>query len=225
MNYINNFITKVENKEFRVLRAFLNESTPLFQSFSISNVENSKSLIIFGKNVSGKTLIGKLLQGSAQQDNVSVRNCSMGIRTSSGTGKALIYGDESEQSTGATSVKVLELCIKSSLKDEGESIIILDEPDLGLSPKYSRALGKFIAKKINNADDDKFITIVSHNAVFLKAFNSFLDIKSSYVGINTEESLDEWVNSDEIADIDSLLSLSDMDTQKWKAIQRAIKAP
>lgn len=221
MNRLNDFIERINKKDFKILRAKLKDSTNVFENFTIENINNSQALIIYGENVSGKSLIGKLCEAIFRKDGVGSRSASVGNRTASGIEKALIYGDETSQSTGATSFKVLDLCLTAGINDNGESLMILDEPDLGLSPKYSRTLGKYIAEKINEAPDDKYLVVVSHNADFLESFYSILNIKSSYVGINTTESLEEWIKSDSMASLDDLINLKSLDGDKYRAIYQA----
>lgn len=221
MNRLNKFTDRVKNKNFKVLRAKFKNGDAVFEKFIIENLENSQALIIYGENVSGKSFIGKLCEAVFRKDGVGVRSASVGNRTASGVEKAFIYGDESSQSTGATSFRVMDLCLNSSINDVGETLMILDEPDLGLSPKYSRTLGKYLAEKINSCSDDKYIIVVSHNADFLESFHHNLKVKPSHIGINTSETFDEWLKSDSLADIDDLMNLSKLDGDKYRAIYQA----
>jgi ABC-type polysaccharide/polyol phosphate transport system ATPase subunit len=221
-NTLNKIINRIEDKDFKVLNAKMKDGSDVFGSFNVENHTGSPSLVVYGDNVSGKSLIGKIIESVLRQDDIPVRNACVRNRTTGGIEKAMIYGDEGDQSTGATSLKVLQLCLRSSKQDSGESAMILDEADLGLSPKFSRALGEHVASEINESDPEKMIIIISHDADFLKSYVNKASGKVSSIGINTDKSLDAWINSDEVATIDELLGLKSLSMDKWRAINSKI---
>lgn len=68
-------------------------------------------------------------------------------RTSNGIERSFVFGDEGSQSTGATSLSVAIKCLSITLKEDKDSLAILDEPDVGLSDYYNFVYPVFSEKR------------------------------------------------------------------------------
>jgi len=88
--------------------------------------------MVYGDNAAGKSLIGQLIEQKARQDSIAVRSVSVRNRTRGGIEDSLIFGDQGDQSTGATSISAIQLAIKSMHQDDEASIDeLLDPSSLG----------------------------------------------------------------------------------------------
>ncbi len=182
---------------------------------------DSKIIFIVGSNASGKSVVGKVIEFSANDENLTKRSCSMRNRTSGLFGQRLIFGDEADSSTGMNSVQSAIMGIKSTV-DEENSILILDEPDLGLADEYSAALGQYIAESVNeHYSKIGLFVVITHSRTLIKyAIESLKKPYSSvYVG-SLDKNFDDWLNEKfKPATIDELLGLKNKNHETWKRIQ------
>lgn len=221
-----NFLSRLQEKDFGLLDVDFkdpktNELKKVFGTMNI--VDNSSSItFIYGENASGKSLIARLYQSVIRSGNTnhSVRSVSVANRTRSGIEKAMIFGDETEQSTGETSFKVMRLALNSLAKDSKEGVVILDEPDIGLSAKYSRSFGKYIADFVKEHEQNgKQLVIISHNDTFLKSVIKHYEQPYNEIGVNTSMTLNEWLDDESDYSIEDLELLPSIALEKWRGIQ------
>lgn len=185
----------------------------------------SKIMFVVGTNASGKSIIGKIIEMLAREDNLIKRSCSMRNRTSGEFGQRMIFGTEDDNSTGVNSINATIMGLKSTIAEKN-SVLILDEPDLGLAEEYSAALGQFIAKSVNeNSENIGLILVVTHSKNLIKAALEELTVPFSkvYVG-DSNISFDYWYESPfKSASIEDLLSLKEKSRETWKKIELIIK--
>lgn len=191
----------------------------LFTNFTVYDA-SSRVIILYGENASGKSLLAQLFEIAARKSDIACRAACMRNRTSSGIMKAMIFGDESEQSTGATSIDVTRKAIDNTLKEEGLAISILDEPDVGLSDYYAPAMGQYIAERFSKADDNKGLILVSHSKRLITKFLKCYDGEVSSMGINTNLQLAAWLQSTDKATVDEMFEMASSANAKMTAIFR-----
>ncbi len=229
LNIVHECATGIQNKAFVCTRAeytnpFTEKKKPIIEHTSQSLNSEANALVIFGDNASGKSLVCNLIESKVRQHH-EVRSMSVKNRTSKSIGRTFIFGDEAQQSTGETSVRVVQKAFNGADLHDEPSLIILDEPDLGLSSKYARAMGRFIAQETNRVKEKGvYVIIVSHNIELLTTFCDELDNPTSYIGLNTNDTLDSWLTSDDEKTIHDLLSLTKVARRKEMAINREMDA-
>ena len=109
-------------------------------------------VVVTGENASGKSLYVRVAAAMLQQEGVLPVSVSIRERTGGGTHemgglrRAIMFGDEQEHSTGATSVGVVQTAFGNLGAPQG-SLLIVDEPEIGLSEAYARALGEYIGRQ------------------------------------------------------------------------------
>ena len=164
-----------------------------------------------------------VIEFALRDNKVEVRSSSMSNRTRGGIERAMIFGDESTASTGATSIKTAKKSLSATALAEKAAVSILDEPDIGLSPYYSRALGKHIAEEFNAMTDKKGLILISHSKELINNFLAYVEKDVVTIGVNTNKSLSDWFNNTDIASIDELLDLDSYGREKEIAILRQLK--
>jgi hypothetical protein len=220
---INDFFLDIQNKKYLLLEAQRENGEKVWDNFTLDFKESSNTLVVYGDNACGKSFICKFMEQVARQDKICVRNACVRNRTAGGTENAMIYGDEGTQSTGQTSFSVLKLCFNSAERDRKDSLVILDEPDIGLSPRFSKALGEYVYNRTNTLESSVFTVIISHNHDFIRHLLKYSDNNISSFGINTDKSLNEWIESDDIASIEELENLPTLGIDNWRAIEKTQK--
>lgn len=214
-------LSSFENKSLKILE--LKKENEFFDyEYKKSDIE-ANALVVIGPNGCGKSLIGKIVEGKSRNLNLPVRSVAMRNRTSSEFGRALIFGDESVQSTGLTSVKVCNLAMKSATAEK-ESIIIFDEPDLGLSEGFSKGLGLELGK-FANSHPCVGVVLISHNRFLVTSFLSGYAKNPHTLAFKPYPcNLDEWAQSeDPLTDFSKLLELASMSSRLESEIESFLK--
>lgn len=217
------FLSNVDDKVYRVFDAKYEDGTEIFENFKVNIQSKSNILIIYGDNCSGKSLFTNILEAIAKDKKVTVRSASMKNRTKSGIEKALILGDESRQSTGETSVSFAEKSLVNTLRETGLALSVLDEPDLGLSDYYSAPFGEFIAGYSNQFNEKQGLLLISHSKKLMTSFLKHNDQSISTLGINTNLSLEEWLENNDEGTVKELKNLREMAKDKEIRISKAIE--
>lgn len=208
--------------------AFMNAELPngecVFGQMRFTD-NNSPLVIIYGDNASGKSLIASafemLLRKPKDATPIEVRNACMRNRTASGMERAFVYGDESDQSTGQTSISVVIKAIRST-DGKKPGVVILDEPDVGLADRFQPALAQYVCNTLKDFEgSDRGMIVISHNKTLIGNIIAGYDNPISFIGVGTILSYWDWVASQRPATIEELLSLSDKSHDQWRAISKA----
>ncbi|HHJ3076773.1 TPA: hypothetical protein ACPVZG_000569 [Vibrio parahaemolyticus] len=213
----------ISDKAFTVLNAKMEDESLVFEHIESKIPDGCRAVVFYGDNASGKSFLGKVTTSILKSKGYATRSCSMSNRTSGMAGGAFIFGDESYSSTGVNSYQALKKMLNSSQKDSGNSISVLDEADLGLSPRYSRALGDFVASKLSEMDGGKFVVIISHDTALISSFIGSCKLPVAEIGINTKMSLSQWLSDGSSASLDELEALEGISLKKFRAIQSELK--
>ena len=214
-------------------RIFKDEKCP-FKGF-LHYGDNPNILVIVGENSSGKSLVFKMMAQWAKKTlNLSPITISIRERTGSGSfesssfRKIVMFGDESEQSTGATSVSAVLRGFKSA-NSNNESILMLDEPEIGLSSGYSSALGELIGRETLTSFNSpesycKGVVIVTHDRNLVKGICSQLESTPSFLCMNKNLNLNEWLESSETRTIEDLINLKQISSTSRKAVNSILNS-
>jgi ABC-type molybdenum transport system ATPase subunit/photorepair protein PhrA len=218
--FFSDVMQRLQKRDFFILNIEYDKGA-VFTDITITDNQGN-AVIIYGENAAGKSLFATLMELLAKEDKISCRSASMRNRTASSMEKAMIFGDEGSQSTGATSVHVAKLCLNSTLKESGSAIAFLDEPDVGLSDYYTPAVGEFIADTMNDAPDNKGVVLVSHAKTLIQRFLDTYQGNVSTIGVNTTMCLVDWLKRNDTATVDELFALKEEESDKNIAIIRAL---
>lgn len=154
-------------------------------------------MLIGGINASGKSIMASVVETAAKKCGFGKRTVSMTNRTSSGFQRAMIFGDESDSSTGVNSVAAVINGLKSSKTDNKPCVLVLDEPDIGLSEEYAGALGEYIAAHMIEPDHNlKLIVIISHSRALYRRLLQALPYQphTAFLGDKSRTFMD-WLKS------------------------------
>ncbi|USN14084.1 hypothetical protein KABACHOK_02480 [Brevundimonas phage vB_BpoS-Kabachok] len=195
-------------------------------------------VVITGENASGKSLVFRILAGTLQQEKITAVTLSIRERTGGGSfemarmRRAFIYGDEEEQSTGATSARVVRSGFKNAGREGDAGVLMLDEPEMGLSDGYARALGELIGVKARTAEADggmndacHGVVVVSHNRPLVHGLIQGLRASPTFVNMSPAPvDLNDWLSTPERRTIAELEALSETAGERRKITHRVIAA-
>lgn len=183
-------------------------------------VNSSRVLLVAGDNASGKSLFVEYLRGYAKHFHgctsisISIRErTGSGLSDMSGMRRTMIFGDESEQSTGATSVRVLQTAFNNldAWTQNGHDVLmVLDEPELGLSDAYSYAMGLLIAQRMSEITSPKAnLVVVTHSKRLASGLVDGLAHQVPFIHMNEALQFTHWVARESVKSVQELLDLNE----------------
>lgn len=209
---------------------FNSEATP-FKAFSFAGAP--RVVVVAGDNCTGKSLFVEVLRGWARVHKAVDDTICVSIRERTGSGlsdmagmrRMFMFGDESEQSTGAVSARVIQTAfttLATRASEDVRSLLVLDEPELGMSEAYAGALGELIggeAAKV--ASPSAGVAIVTHSKALVARLVEALGECPTFVHMGRSLSLQDWLTSKEHRSVADLLALSDLNHAGRKAVWAA----
>ena len=197
----------------------------------------SRLCVVTGGNATGKSLYVRILQSRTGSQNILPISISIRERTGSGLHemagmrRAMMFGDESEQSTGATSISTVQQGfsnLKSHAK-EREALLILDEPELGLSEDYAAAMGAWLAREtLACANPQELgVVVVTHSRVLVRALaNELASVGQTphFVCMDAPQSLHQWLDNPVVRSVDELLDLPRVGHERRRAVASILNA-
>lgn len=197
-------------------------------------VGHPRVLIVAGENCSGKSLLAQSLTSWAKHHH-GITNISVSIRERTGAGtfelagmrRIMMFGDDSEQSTGAGSARVIDSAfqnLKSRADETHRAILMLDEPELGLSEGYAGAMGRYIGSKaLIMPDLSSGVAIVTHSRVLGRELAASLNEAPSFLMLNGSIGLAEWLKGDPVRTVEELLGLPKLNHERWKLVNKVLE--
>lgn len=208
---------------------FGHEDFPI--SFNITDKGEKKLLLVIGNNAEGKSLItSQMLSYAHKNSNINGYNIGMQTRTRGGIESSFVYANENMCSTGFSTVLSvtggIRNCISNSKDNHHQMMLVLDEPTLGLSDRYERPMGEYIANTIKEnkeLDNFKGIILVTHSKELVRSLiNNDVFPTVVYVG-DKLKSLNEWLNTSEHATLEELLGIYDKANAKKRSVRDFFK--
>lgn len=186
-------------------------------------------LLLVGENASGKSLFFRVLMSRFQIADtspitISIRErCGSGYHEMAGMRRVMMFGDEHEQSTGATSVNVINSGFKN-LDSREKSVLGLDEPELGLSDGYAGALGEFIGDKAMEIPTTcRGVVVVTHSRTMVHGLlRNFMPTPTFVRTGEGPATLDEWLETPETHSVDELLTLQEVALDRWRTTSKLL---
>lgn len=125
-------------------------------------------LVITGENASGKSVIRRILQELARDQKVEPIAISPELRQTGGLVTAFVYGDESTTASGDIAGGVIIGAINTSRKRTQPHIIILDEPDMGMSDNLAAGAAQELIEFCQDPPEHLgFVAVITHRKAML----------------------------------------------------------
>ncbi len=153
---------------------------------------------ILGANGAGKSMFRRMLSLYMKRETglKEVIHVSMEQRTGGGVRAAMMFGDETWESTGTISAHAVKTGISTSTKREHDHALLWDEPDLGMSDEAAAGAALMIAEFVRNLPShNKGVFITTHSRVLV----SMLAENAHYIhlGLSPDtapRTLQDWLN-------------------------------
>lgn len=208
-------------------RAIFSDEDRVFQPY-LRHGQGNVALIV-GPNASGKSVLFQVMAMLAQREKVVPVTVSIRERTGAGTSdmagmrRMFMFGDESEQSTGATSLKTVMKAFDSiqAYAEEGRrALLLLDEPEQGLSEDYAAAMGTWLAQKAKQLTHPNLLglVVVSHSRSLMRALQNDLPAVPHFVSMEANTTLEQWLEPPQAKSVEELLALPAMGTERRRRV-------
>lgn len=173
-------------------------------------------LVVTGENAGGKSLFCRYLDQNA---GIEVMRVGMGIRTRSGIQRAMMFGDEETESTGAVSGNVVATAIRTARSRAGPHWLILDEPDVGLGEGYQAAAGEFLAEFARDLPSTTVgFVVVSHSRALVAPLVA-AGACSVRIG-DDRRAVARWLAEGDLPrTVDEFEAFGDKSRRRWKAVE------
>jgi ATPase subunit of ABC transporter with duplicated ATPase domains len=188
--------------------------------------ENSRIVLITGPNAGGKSFFARALSAnvSAQRDtcNIEYLPVSMGIRTMQGMHRVFMYGEEGRDSTGRISLRAVLGGLKTCRGREGPHMLLLDEPDVGLSDSYQRALGELLCGFAKDLPDNTSgLILVTHSRPLAA---EFMQAKPTCIRVGEDlRPTATWIREGDLPrTVEDVETLAERSAARMRAIQAVL---
>lgn len=185
-------------------------------------------LVVAGDNCSGKSLFAEVLRamtsGNGRQTIcVSIRErTGSGLSEMAGMRRAMMFGNESDQSTGAISSRTVDTAF-STLDDRAangiSALLVLDEPELGLSAGYAGALGEHLGGLAKGMPALACgLVVVTHSKDLARRLLKKLDAVPSFVHMGRPLTYREWLAEEPHFSVEDLAALKTHNSAGRRAV-------
>jgi predicted ATPase len=190
---------------------------------SFEDGENGRLLVVTGENASGKSLYCKALSALVDKaGGYEVMHVGMGLRTTSGIQKSLMFGDENMESTGSVSMGTILTGVSTIRARKSPHYLLLDEPDIGLGESYQAAAGHYLARLGGDLPEHTHGLLVVSHARHLVAPLIEAGAMSVRVG-DDRRPVREWIQVGDLPKtIEDLEALPTKSHERFLAIQDAL---
>jgi hypothetical protein len=207
---------------------YFDPDDPIFITNFEPGPKKTKLLVVTGSNATGKSFFGRLVAAycktpKAMNNKIECIRVGMEIRATEGFHRAFVLqGMESEESTGVNSVHMLRGALRTAKSREHDNILVIDEPDIGLSEAYSVAMGEYIAKEMDDLSPlTKLVVLITHSRHIVEAL---LPFKPAHLRFGDLMTLEEWVEfGPPPKSVEDLLNLPNQSREIWRRILKAIR--
>jgi Fe-S cluster assembly ATPase SufC len=215
-------------EDFIDLEDFREQAREIIPS-SLEVGERRDILVVTGENASGKSLafmiINQLGRSFAKQDdvNLEVMDIGMGRRTRSGMEKGFMFGDESTDSTGNISLRVMQTAVSNSRSRERFHFLMLDEPDIGVGEGYHNAIGRYLADYASELPDKCLgLVVATHSR---RIAERLLEAGASSVRLGSDlRPVRDWIRDGDVEKtVDDLIGLKDVSLERFRAVVAMLK--
>lgn len=187
---------------------------------------HDRLLVISGENAGGKSFFAKVMQSRMREANPKCEwiPISMHSRTAPGMHRVFMFGDEARSSTGQASFRAIRGGISTCRGRDTSHVLVMDEPDIGLSEGFQAALGEMIDEFASDLPDSTVgLVVVSHARPLI---SKLMHLNPTCVRVGddvrqTRQWLEEGDLPRTIADIEAL---QDKALVRFRAIHAVVEA-
>lgn len=169
---------------------------------------HERFVLITGDNASGKSFMAKHLKVGFDESGEKIEfiPVSMEMRTAPGMQRAFMFGME-DHSTGNVSVRSVLTGLRTCRERTQRHFMLLDEPDIGVSESYARAMGEVIAQFVADMPEMTVgLAVVTHSRPLVR---ELMAVNPTSIRIGADQRpLSQWLEEGpgyrSVADLEAL---------------------
>ena len=189
---------------------------------------HERLLIVSGENAGGKSFFTKVLQARAREvmekPKIEIIPISMAMRTMPGMHRVFMFGDEAKSSTGQASFRAVRGGLNTCRGRSNPHILIMDEPDVGLSEGYQAALGEMINEFASDLPEQTLGLVVVSHARPLVSKLMHLNPTCIRVGDDLRPTR-QWLEEGDLPrTVEDIEALQDKALARYRAIHAVVEA-
>jgi hypothetical protein len=189
--------------------------------------------LLAGPNASGKSFLAECAL-SWGREWCGTRSMKVSIRERTGSGggdmsgmrRAMMFGNEELHSTGAVSARVVRSAfsnLETWSKEGIKTILLLDEPEIGLSEGFCYGMGELIGQAVRSMHEGACgVIVVSHSRALAKGLQEALGERPSFISMGEAMSFDQWVETEARLSADALIALGEKDAAGFKGVRKLL---
>jgi hypothetical protein len=157
----------------RAAEVFKDPDSPLADRLHVvsnkQRMHDSKLALVVGNNSSGKSLLRRELQAACNDVDLETLDLSMELRSHEDAElRGEYYGNEEILSTGVISISSVLRLIGASKNEKRKHVIILDEPDVGLSDEVAAGVALELVSFLQEAPSKLVgVLLITHRRAML----------------------------------------------------------
>lgn len=185
---------------------------------------NPRLVLISGENAGGKSFFAKVLSATVRSHEKKIEwmPVSMSMRTQTGMHRVFMFGDEGRDSTGKISLHAVLGGLQTCRGRDNPHVLLLDEPDVGLSEGYQAALGDLLAEFASSMPEKTEALVVVTHSRALAAKLMPLGPICIRVGDDRRKTKDWIAEGDLHRTADDIRNLAKKGVERLRRIQRVI---
>lgn len=201
--------------------AFADEGSPF-----TARMDNGdpRLTVVVGANASGKSLLHRVVAGLAHGHGIEPISLSIRERTGSNESpgsmrRQWMYGAEHMDSTGNTSLRTTRKAFETMSSRTSAAMLLLDEPEIGLSEGFAHAFGELIGRLASIPPDKGCgVMVVSHSRSLVRGLEVGLGARPGYVVTGEgPDTLAEWLDTVEMRTVEDLEALATVASERRAA--------
>lgn len=203
--------------------AFADEESPFTARMDAGDARVS---VVVGSNASGKSLLHRILAAMAHDHGIEPISLSIRERTGSNESpgsmrRRFMYGSEHMDSTGNTSLRTTRKAFETMAGRTGPAMLLLDEPEMGLSEGFAHAFGELIGRLSADVPTSGCgVMVISHSRALVRGLHTGLGARPGYVVTGDGPgTLQEWLDTTETRTVEELEALGTISSERRAAVR------
>jgi len=151
----------------------------------------TRVLVIVGSNASGKSFLRRYVQLTLKE-KIEVIALSHELRTQGNFSTALVYGDESWQSTGAITAQTFLTGVKTMRERTKPHVVVWDEPEIGCSEELQTGCANWLHKNLHPWP--KFLQgliLLTHSRIWARRAMDYPHAK--FLSLDGYRNVEDWL--------------------------------
>jgi hypothetical protein len=151
-------------------------------------------LVVTGKNAAGKSLLRRWFQVALKRyHDMEAIHLSQQGRAAAGVMRAMVYGSEDDESTGAISCNTFFGGLRTMRGREEAHAVIWDEPEIGMGEELQMGTAEWLCDQLDEwPEQTQGVILLTHSRHFVRRVMQFPGAK--WLSMDGYKTPEEWLD-------------------------------